>query len=177
MKGKPHEQHKNTLEIAPGSCWGLASTWPSPPCHGPATEAAALHRRAALPAETLPAPTPLAARPPRCRLRRGHLWREARGFHSQGGTPALSPQLCIGGDASGVTGTGGCAVPTWRWALPAAQLALLLAVEAVEVSPAAAVDKGSALGDSLVVVPAQRVALAAPLIQRQAAGLGCRGKS
>lgn len=86
----------------------------------------------------------------------------------------MSPQLCMGGDAAGA---GGCAVPTWRWALPAAQLALLLAVEAVEVSPAAAVDKGSALGDSLVVVPAQRVALAAPLVQRQAAGLGCGVKS
>lgn len=57
------------------------------------------------------------------------------------------------------------------------QLALLLAVEAVEVAPAAAVDEGPALGDSLVVVPPQRVALAVPLIQRQAAGLGCGGQT
>lgn len=53
------------------------------------------------------------------------------------------------------------------------QLTLLLAVEAVEVAVAATVDKGPALGDSLVVVPPQGVALAVPLIQRQPAGLSC----
>lgn len=65
------------------------------------------------------------------------------------------------------------ALPTWPWARPTAQLTLLLAVEAVEVALAAAVDEGPALGDSLVVVPPQGVALAVPLVQRQPAGLSC----
>lgn len=65
------------------------------------------------------------------------------------------------------------AMPTCPWVLPTVQLALLLAVEAVEVAPAAAVDEGPAFGDSLVVVPPQRVVLAVPLVQRQAAGLSC----
>lgn len=69
------------------------------------------------------------------------------------------------------------AMPTCPWALPTAQLTLLLAVEAVEVALAAAVDEGPALGDSLVVVPPQCVALAVPLIQWQAAGLSCRGQA
>jgi len=69
------------------------------------------------------------------------------------------------------------AVPTCPWALPAVQLTLLLAVEAVEVAPTAAVNEGPALGDSLVVVPPQRVALAVPLVQRQAAGLSCGGQT
>jgi len=30
MKGKTREQQKDTLEIAPGSCRGLAGTWPLP---------------------------------------------------------------------------------------------------------------------------------------------------
>ena len=30
MKGKTHEQQKDTLEIAPGSCRGLVGTWPPP---------------------------------------------------------------------------------------------------------------------------------------------------
>ena len=64
-------------------------------------------------------------------------------------------------------------MPTCPWVLPAVQLALLLGVEAIEVAPAAAVDEGPALGDSLVVVPPQCVALAVPLVQRQAAGLSC----
>lgn len=64
-------------------------------------------------------------------------------------------------------------MPTCPQVLPAVQLTLLLAVEAVEVAPAAAVDEGPALGDSLVVVPPQRVALAVPLVQRQATGLAC----
>lgn len=177
MKGKTHEQQKDTLEIAPGSCRRLVGLWTPPlraaqprrgssralPPGSPACQDTARTYAFDCP-PSLPLATPWAS------VERSKGVSELRWGTSIIPPGSASAELVApGGDAARPAS----AMPTCPWVLPTVQLALLLAVEAVEVAPAAAVDEGPAFGDSLVVVPPQCVVLAVPLVQRQAAGLSC----